>query len=228
MALTELTQVVLVAEEISELRRLAGDERFTQWSKVYEVEKSGLEGKEAIARVNAELDEANHVDEKTYRAICRAIRERSVTLRINKDLQEVHPFVTKLNDKLDMILKTITEEDIKKAGLKDRAFAWGIFFDKLRLLENKSTENKNLIVHGKAPEAMRVAVEENKKLREDLDVLVAFAKKHGLTLPDDEAFRKKMLQTGELFSYGADNSPIPPSIETEGKIIEEDNAAPTA
>jgi hypothetical protein len=42
------------------------------------------------------------------------------------------------------IIENITEEDLSKAGLKDKAIAFGVFFDKERLERNQSTANYSL------------------------------------------------------------------------------------
>jgi transposase len=42
------------------------------------------------------------------------------------------------------IIENITEEDLTKAGLRDKAIAFGVFFDKERLERNQSTANYSL------------------------------------------------------------------------------------
>lgn len=54
-------------------------------------------------------------------------------------------FATKLEVAAERVLDAVTEADLEKASLKDKAIAAGVFFDKARLARGQSTSNVSLL-----------------------------------------------------------------------------------
>ena len=84
-------------------------------------------------------------------------------------------FAGKLEATAERILDSISEIDIEKASLKDKAISSSIFFDKQRLARGQSTSNVSVL--------FQISAECERKCREDSD---AYAKAAGWTV-DAEA-----------------------------------------
>jgi len=184
----------LSSEEISELKRLSGQDDFPLYLAVYSTIKDGFRGEDAREKINEEMTETKHIDEIEYNAILRTFRERSTLLRTNKE-DKTNPLLIKLKGKLQDLIDGITKDKIKKASLNSIATAMGITFDKMRLLENKPT------LHVASAVAVAGTIEhkvlhEIQDLKKEMDRLVEFAQANNLDLPDRDKFMDKLKQSG--------------------------------
>lgn len=70
-----------------------------------------------------------------------AVRERKREELVEKVWANKEGDITQIKTRMDMILRGMDEEKASRARLVELGTSYGILFDKLRLLENKSTAN---------------------------------------------------------------------------------------
>lgn len=190
----DIAPVQVSPEEMSEIKRLAGDERFSLWHTVYVTVKSGYEGQEALDRINAE--HGGQLTYPQYKAILRAFRERSRQLKYSKD-ESPAPLAGRLYNLVGELLDGVTAEKIKKASLSDIAKATGIFIDKHRILEGKASTIIG-VTQSQGDKALLKSQDELKQLKSDMAELMELAAQHGIKLPDEKYFMEKLKEDGEI------------------------------
>ena len=177
-------QVKISEDALAELKRL-GAEEFELFVEAYKVFKQGFKGQEAVEEINKNIQPA--IDLKKYKQVIRKFgKEYSTILSVEKTDDTVTPEEVKLKDIKDMLLKGITPEKIMGATLPQIMTAYGVAFDKTRLLENKSTEN--IAVAGKTDAMSGKVLDEIKHLQLETRRLADFAKKNNIKLPDESRF----------------------------------------
>lgn len=96
---------------------------------------------------NVKIAKFHEIDEGTVRNIKKEYkRQQSENSEIvpakNRAISEIkQKFSNKCETILDKIVAGISETDIEKASLRDKAISFGVFFDKMSLASNMATQN---------------------------------------------------------------------------------------
>jgi len=193
---------LISTEELNEINRLSQKEpdKYQILLTTYKIIKKGKKGFAAIDEINTLLPEKLQIDKQKFDRILRIFRDKSKLLHmeIRNAIDKVNTEALKIQDKMDLIMKNgITKEKIEKASLKDTVFTYALLFDKLRLAQNKSTEN--IAIQGKLKDISgdKFILEMN-KLRKDMQQLTEFAEENKIKLPDDKFVEKRMVKNGDI------------------------------
>jgi hypothetical protein len=74
-----------------------------------------------------------------------AVREKKREEIVEEVWKDKEKDMVKLKGKMDLILEAIDEGTVERAKLVEKTTAYGTLFDKLRLLDNKSTANVGVL-----------------------------------------------------------------------------------
>jgi len=96
---------------------------------------------------NVKIGQLHGINESTVRKIKKEYKDQQeknlpivpAKMRQITDIKE--KFSQKCEHTLDRIISGISDIDIEKANLRDKAISFGIFFDKMALASNMATQN---------------------------------------------------------------------------------------
>ena len=105
----------------------------------------------------------------TIDALLVRLRERYGPLMGELENVKTSTLLGLFGHKAEAVLKAVTEEDIARASLRDKAVAAGIFTDKVELLSGRPTE--------------RISFEDERKIHELMPIMIAEARRRGMDIP---------------------------------------------